>query len=268
MSDLDLVIPTFNSELTIVQTLKSIASQTSRPKSIYIVDDCSTDNTVSVLSNFATTLEFNVIKLKSNHGPWAARNAGANASQAKYISFVDSDDVLLPDHVEAHSRLLNSGFDAVATNYFDWIPESNKVRKDPRKFPNHINRERVIIKKNFVASFSSVRREVFENLEGFRPDVTEDWDFWIRFFRNDYQIAKTTSPTYLYRWRQQSLSKHPGAFAKDLNTLRVARSETLSEAIKLEIDRKCVVMIFNSFVYDRMCSFGSRKSNFVSRCKD
>lgn len=248
MSSFDIVIPTFNSELTIEQTLASIAHQIVLPKTVHIVDDCSTDETIARVSKFKSELNLRVTEFKINKGTWAARNAGVEASNADLIAFVDSDDLLLPEHISTHYELFEQGNDAVATNYFDWIPELNRTRLDPRKFPMKHDYEKQILKRNFIAGFSSIKRDVFVELGGFRPEVTEDWDLWIRFFRGNYSISKTDKPTYLYRWRSGSISRAPEALSRDLNTLRIARLETGSRNLKNTIDFNAVSMIAHAFV--------------------
>ena len=248
MSSIDIVIPTFNSEMTIEQTLTSIAGQIFLPRTVHVVDDCSNDETLLRVSQFKSELNLSIINLGSNTGPWAARNAGVKSSTADYIAFVDSDDVLLPEHISKHYGLFEQGYDAVATNYFDWIPESNKKRLDPREFPTKKNREKLILKQNFIAGFSSIKREVFETIGGFRPEVTEDWDLWIRFFRGNYSISKTVNPTYMYRWRLGSISRAPEAYSRDLKTLKIARMESESRSSKTVIDFKVLSMMSHALI--------------------
>ena len=248
MASLEIVIPTFNSELTIGETLASVTNQTVQPRVVNIVDDGSADETIHIASQFESDLNLRIIELKSNTGPWAARNAGVKVSNADYISFVDSDDVLLAEHVEAHLELFQHGYDAVATNFLDWKPDSNEKRLDPRKFPTVSNREKLILKRNFVAGFSSIRRDVFEELGGFRPEVTEDWDLWIRFFRKKFSMCKSSEPTYLYRWREGSTSRTPEAYIRDLNTLKLARVESATTSLKISIDKKVSSMMIISFL--------------------
>lgn len=242
------MIPTYNSESTICQTLASIAAQTVLPHCVWVVDDCSTDLTLTKVSQFKSNLNLKTFKLTENLGPWAARNAGVRASNADYVAFVDSDDLLLPDHVAAHLAIFELGYDAVATNYFDWIPEQSKSRLDPRIFPIGQNEAQLILKKNFVAGFSSIKRNVFEDLGGFREEVTEDWDLWIRFFRSKYSISKTVNPTYLYRWREGSISRAPDSYLRDLKTLELARLESASHSHKLVIDRKVASMMIRTLL--------------------
>ena len=248
MSSIDVVIPTFNSELTIEQTLASIASQTFLPRMVHIVDDCSTDETIMRVHKFKSDLNLRVVEFKSNLGTWAARNAGVSSSTSDFIAFVDSDDLLMPEHISMHYELLEQGYDAVATNYFDWIPELNKTRLDPRRFPMKQDQRKLILKGNFVAGFSSIKREVFEEIGGFRPEVTEDWDLWIRFFRRNYTIIKTVNPTYLYRWRPGSISRAPEAYSRDLKTLKLARMEAESRKSKMIIDVKVISLMSHAFV--------------------
>jgi len=185
---------------------------------------------------------------KENIGLWAARNAGVAAVEAEFVSFVDSDDILLPTHLQEHRDSFAEGFDAVATNYLDWIPENGLTRNDPRRFPSKGKLDEKIIAGNFMASFSSIRCCVLDDVGGFRPEVTEDWDLWIRFFRKGYSVVKTDAPTYLYRWRKGSLSRLPDAFVRDWKTLNLARSEVMTTLHKRLVEKSMKKLMLIAFI--------------------
>ena len=96
------VIPCFNSAATIERALRSVEHQTTKPHEILIVDDASSDNTVSIIEQYARTSSLNirVIKQSVNGGPSVARNAAWNVATSEFIAFLDADDQWHPQKLE------------------------------------------------------------------------------------------------------------------------------------------------------------------------
>ncbi|MGB8540685.1 MAG: glycosyltransferase family A protein [Candidatus Acidiferrales bacterium] len=93
-----ILIPAYNSEEWITQTLQSAIAQTWPRKEIIVVDDGSSDRTAEVARRFASK-EVSVVT-KENGGAAAARNRAMELSQGDYIQWLDADDVLAPDKIE------------------------------------------------------------------------------------------------------------------------------------------------------------------------
>jgi glycosyltransferase involved in cell wall biosynthesis len=103
MSRVSVIIPNFNREALIADTINNLLSQTQPPLEIIVVDDGSTDESVEVIRSFG-----NKVKLlhQANQGPGAARNAGLAVATGDYIQFQDSDDLLSLNKLETQARLL------------------------------------------------------------------------------------------------------------------------------------------------------------------
>ena len=104
------IIPMYNSAKFITQTLESLAYQTMKDFEVVVVDDCSTDNSVEVVENFANRvgrgLNLHVIKLPKNTGtPGLPRNVGIQFARGKYIAFLDSDDLYTKTALEELTTL-------------------------------------------------------------------------------------------------------------------------------------------------------------------
>lgn len=99
---ISVVIPCFNSATTIERALRSVEHQTTKPHEVLIVDDASSDNTVSVIEQFAQSSPLNIrlIKQKVNGGPSIARNAAWNVSTGDFVAFLDADDQWHPQKLE------------------------------------------------------------------------------------------------------------------------------------------------------------------------
>lgn len=106
-----IIIPTFNREKLLDETLASAVAQAYRPIEIVVVDDGSTDNTQSVVDRWQQSCgqhSDTAIRYfhQSNSGVGSARNRGLMESRGEFIQFLDSDDILHPRKLEIHIGLL------------------------------------------------------------------------------------------------------------------------------------------------------------------
>lgn len=92
--DLSIVIPVFNAESTLSRLLKSILVQNVSKFEVIIIDDGSTDNTISVLNDFKNKFENFIVLQESNAGQAVARNYGLETAKGDWVLFLDSDDEL------------------------------------------------------------------------------------------------------------------------------------------------------------------------------
>ena len=102
------IIPMYNSAKFIPQTLESLLYQTMKNFEVVVIDDCSTDNSIAVVKNFAERFSgrLHIIKLPKNTGtPGLPRNVGVQMARGKYISFLDSDDLYTKTALEELSEL-------------------------------------------------------------------------------------------------------------------------------------------------------------------
>lgn len=95
------IMPTYNAELYIEVSIKSVLEQTYSLWELYIIDDCSEDNTVNIVKKYMSQDQrIHLLKLKKNMGVAHARNEGIKSSRGKYIAFLDSDDIWLPQKLD------------------------------------------------------------------------------------------------------------------------------------------------------------------------
>jgi glycosyltransferase involved in cell wall biosynthesis len=106
MADLvSILIPAYNAEKWIQDTIRSAINQTWPRKEIIVVDDGSLDNTLQIAKRFEST--FVKVVTQPNMGASAARNRAMSLAQGDYIQWLDADDLLAPDKI---SQQLNSRF--------------------------------------------------------------------------------------------------------------------------------------------------------------
>jgi len=91
------VVPVFNGERYLSETLDSILAQTYRPLEIVVVDDGSTDQTADVIASYSDKVHY---FKQANAGVPAARNLGISAAAGAFIAFLDADDLWHPEKLE------------------------------------------------------------------------------------------------------------------------------------------------------------------------
>ena len=95
------IMPTFNCGQYIIQSIESVIAQTVTDWELLIVDDCSTDNTAEVLKPYLEKYpNIHYYVLPQNGGPAVARTEAMKRATGKYIAFLDSDDLWMPDKLE------------------------------------------------------------------------------------------------------------------------------------------------------------------------
>lgn len=110
------VIPTHNRSDLIERAVRSVLNQTFCNLECIVVDDCSNDDTVSVVESLDDD-RITLIELEENRGASAARNAGIKVASGEYIAFLDDDDEWLPEKLEKQLDILENCGDSVGLVY-------------------------------------------------------------------------------------------------------------------------------------------------------
>ena len=120
-----IVMPSYNTAQYIGDSIQSVLNQTYSEWELLIVDDCSMDNTDEVVSSFSDK-RIKYIKNKENYGAAVSRNRALRDAQGKWIAFLDSDDLWLPDKLEKQIDFMEkNGYHFSYTNYVEITEEGN-----------------------------------------------------------------------------------------------------------------------------------------------
>ena len=184
MPKVSVIIPTYNREEFITETINSVLNQTYKDFEIIVIDDGSTDNTKQKLERFGSKIK--LIEQKNSERA-VARNNGVKNSSGEYIAFLDSDDIWIENKLEKQIELLDSKSDAILT-YGQCLrinEHGQKIKTAKRQlkgFSGDVFEN--LLMRNFVVSPTPViKREYFEKTIGFQTKYIpyEDWEFWLRF---------------------------------------------------------------------------------------
>lgn len=124
------IVTSYNYEKFIEKTLESIKNQTYKEFEIIIVDDYSADNSVNVVERFiADNQNLRVILLKheENKGQLEAFKTGLKQAQGVFVSFVDSDDVIMKDYAKTHVKVHMAASVAFTSSQIIEIDENNQI---------------------------------------------------------------------------------------------------------------------------------------------
>jgi glycosyltransferase involved in cell wall biosynthesis len=190
VSDLvSVVVPAFNAEATIDETLRSVRAQTHLNLEILVIDDGSIDRTAEIAA--AHALIDNRVRLirQLNAGVASARNRGVSEAGADLLAFVDADDLWGPDKIHKQLLAFRSGGPRTGLVYtwYAFIDNENRIGATYRPIDVGDVRDR-ICRTNFVGNGSTalVTRTAFDRAGGFDPTLRaqgaqgcEDWQFYV-----------------------------------------------------------------------------------------
>lgn len=203
------VLPSYNAAAFIAKAIESVLAQTYRPLQLIVVDDGSTDETVSVANRYADSLH--LVSLPHLGYPGAVRNRGIEHADGDLLAFLDADDTWMHDKLEIQVDLLLTRPDlALVHSNLEVIDEHGRYL---REIFLGVPGSRGLTDDHAESSFTQLmrgesgvwtssvllRRECIDRVGMFDESlaVAEDWDLWIR-------VARTFKIGYIER----ALARH------------------------------------------------------------
>lgn len=189
---ISVLICNYNKEAFICNTLDSVLSQTYKPSQIVIVDDASTDNSVSLISEYAQQYaEIELVQLKNNVGLSNARNVGIKNIKNPLIAFIDSDDLWHDTKLEKQVDMMQATDSDFIYNEYSTFDDQGHIKHDyPKPFLRGDGITKKLIEGNFIMGSSSAVLCKFDKVleaggfDGALQDIAksfaEDWDLWLR----------------------------------------------------------------------------------------
>lgn len=124
-----IITPTYNCARFIGSTIESVLNQTYQDWELLITDDCSTDDTVDIVSHYVQSdSRIRLFKLDKNSGAGAARNNSIKEAKGKYLAFLDSDDRWLPTKLEKEISFMNEKHSSVVYSSYLTCEEDGKPK--------------------------------------------------------------------------------------------------------------------------------------------
>lgn len=230
-----IVIPSFNRADLLPRTLRSVQQQTFTNYEILVVDDCSTDNTETLLQS-SEFKDIRYIKHAKNQGAAQARNTGIASARGAYVCFLDSDDVWLPEKLATQNKLIEEVDAKVVGSQSIKLDEASQ-RCLAQFHPQTIATDSPDLFANLHINTSSlcIRHDLLKVVKGFDTALKnfEDWDLILKLaqhisriyitsemsvisYTHEFNTSKTTNPhvkyengCILYQKHQKYLTSSP-----------------------------------------------------------
>lgn len=208
MTRFDILMPAFNAERTIAQSIQSVLDQTLTEWHLWIVDDGSTDRTAQTVEPFLSDPRISLLR-QSNKRMGAARNAALRAGTAPLVCFLDSDDLWLPHKLESQNAAIEASGATVTFSdgeiFIEGEPSSVSAKRFETLRGYYTGQEmlKMALLRNQIPILSaSVRRAAIEEANGFEETFfsTEDYDLWIRLAEKGADFYGIDA--YLVRYRR------------------------------------------------------------------
>jgi glycosyltransferase involved in cell wall biosynthesis len=208
MPKISVIIPAYNAELTIQETIASVQQQTVTDLEIIVINDGSTDRTLDILQS----IDDSRLKVFSylNAGLSTARNRGIFQANGEFIAFLDADDLWTVDKLELQlAALLQHPESGVAYSWTYFMNEKAGYifPGDRLFFKGNVYADLLV--RNFIASGSNplIRKDVIDKIGGFNPKYSHfaDWDYWLQISQK-YDFVVVPQYQIFYRQSSQSMS--------------------------------------------------------------
>lgn len=200
---ISVILPVFNGEKYLQQSIRSILEQTYENWELIIVNDCSTDSTEEIAQRYAKIdKRIRVINNLENKKLPASLNIGFSNAKGQYFTWTSDDNAYAKDAFEKlRKNLIDNNVDFVFSDYQVIDEEDyilyNQVTGPVEELPYYNN----------VGACFLYKKEIQEHLKGYNVNkfLVEDYDFWLRVYW-EYKMLHISEILYFYRIHAKSLT--------------------------------------------------------------
>lgn len=224
MPRFSVVVPAYNAEGTLSETLDSVLAQTFQNWEVVICDDGSTDGTRGLAEAYATKDARIRVVAQENRGSGGAYNTAIRNARADLIVTISADDLLLPEHLAQFDRFISENPDAAVftcNGYYDYDDGTRETAELHERWadPTQCSMQD-LLKACFYNMGAVFRAEVFDTVGGFREDIyAEDYLFFLLALAHGYHHRFLDVPLAVHRRT---------ADQKSSNAVAVRRAELVS----------------------------------------
>lgn len=194
-----IIIPCYNTEEFLDETLNSVLNQTYLNWEAIIVNDGSPDNTKEVVAKWLVKDSRFQYFEKENGGLASSRILGINKSNGKYIFPLDSDDYIHNTFVKKAVLKLESDskIEVVYSQVINFGEKNGLFKLQDYSLE-------YLLLKNCIVASAFFRKETYDKVGGYCKDLKflEDWDLWISLLKNGGKVFRIEEPLFFYRTRK------------------------------------------------------------------
>ncbi|MDO8317285.1 MAG: glycosyltransferase family 2 protein [Flavobacterium sp.] len=202
-----IITPSFNSAKFIAETIQSVQNQTYQQWEMIIVDDCSTDETVSIIQEIANKdSRIQLIKLKKNSGTGIARSTALEKATGKFIAFLDADDLWKPEKLDKQLGFMKANNLPFTFSFYDCINEAGKPLNRRIEAPLHLSYQQLFFC-NYIGNLTGIYdANYFGKIAVSSIRKRQDWMMWLTILKKIQFAQPVPESLAFYRIRENSIS--------------------------------------------------------------
>lgn len=236
-------MPAYNASRYVVETLNSIKNQTYTNWEIILVNDCSTDNTINLIEQFAQQVSnpIKIITNKINSGVSVSRNLAVDNASGSWLALLDCDDVWLPNHLETlmNEVAKDSQLDVVFSGFKAFLDDVNNIifkQEINENIMNDFNISLYAHQIGITSSTALIKEKSWNNLGGMTQGLNycEEMELFIRLAKVGAKFKFSSFHTTLYRKHSDTNSASDNPAKMAFGTLYIYENHFDWEEIPLE----------------------------------
>ncbi len=237
------IIPVYNKERYIANSIESIINQSYKDWEIILVDDCSTDNSARIISTYIPRYKnIKYHKQEKNEGAAVARNTALSIATGRYTAFLDADDEWCPEKLEQQLEFMKKNNAAISCTALECIDEDGKSLNLIRSVRKEIDYG-FLLKNTMIATSTVIidRKKIGDFKMPLRRKG-QDYATWLKLLRFGDKCYGLNEVLTKYRVMKESLSSNKWSSIK-----QVWEIQTINEGInKFKASINIGFFIFNA----------------------
>ncbi len=233
---ISIVIPVYNSSKYLKETVESIERQTYQNYEAIFVDDGSTDDSIKILEKYqAQNEKIQIVALKKHRGVAIARNIGIRKARGRYLTFLDSDDVLVDDKLEVQKNFIQKNNYELIYGSFRYMNDNGTKRSSVVTVKKQVNYEQSLRNMRLLTMTVMIDLQKIPKRDCYMPNVmNEDIATWWKILKKGYIAYGQDEVLAYYRKTKQSRSSKKNVtamrkmvFISKFGTFEYSKSDVL-----------------------------------------
>ena len=195
-----IILPSYNSEAYIRQSIESVQKQTYKHWELIIVDDASTDFCRRVINDYLLEdSRIKMISLHENVGLGKARNIGIQAAKGHYLTFLNSEDIWAMNKLEKQLEFMQAHNLAFCYTDYQFIDDDNNINESVIEMPNQLTYQDLLRNLNIVGCSTVMidRYKVGQVHSTDNRNIPEDFALWLSILKRGFK-AKRLKKVHAY----------------------------------------------------------------------
>lgn len=203
------IMPAYNSEAFIAESIQSVLEQTYQNWELWIIDDASTDSTRNIADRYAEKdSRIHLLKNSSNLGTHHTRNKGIKAAKGDYIAFLDADDLWKTEKLAKQLDFIQEKGISSCFSSYELISENGEELNKMVEALPELQYEK-LLKANYVGNLTGIY-DTKKIGKVYCPEISkrQDWALWLKVIQKGGPMYAIEESLAFYRIRKNSISRN------------------------------------------------------------